>query len=207
MPRPRFDRPDPGVQARILDAAGAELAAHGAERAPFNRIIAAGGIPEGAICCCFDDKEDLLATVLRRASTWPAAAVGGLDPAPDAPDADGAGVRGLLARMWPPSLEDPTRLAPRKGAAHVGLAQGRSAPMDAWMADLMTWTDGILAAGERAGAVRADVPRALLGHRIMGAGQALDLGTLRGLGDDPDAAALPRAVDRHVDTFGWLVAA
>lgn len=208
MPRPRFDRLEPEVQARILDAAEVEFAAHGAEKASINRIIAAAGISKGAIYYYFDDKEDLFLTVVRRASRQMVAGIGGLLDGELPPEGFWAGMRTLIERFWAASLEDPTRFALIQAAATVGFAHGRSPSMDALMLDCMGWTEAILAAGDPVGAVRTDVPRDVLAHLVLGVGQALDLWALAQLVDSaphPDPAEIDRILDLYVDTFRRLV--
>lgn len=209
MPRPRFERLDPEVQARILDAAEAEFAAHGADKASFNRIIAAAGISKGAIYYYFDDKEDLFLTVVRRASLSLAGEVGGLADGEVPEGGFWVGVDELIRRMWTLSMEDPTRLALLQAAAKVGFTHGRSSAMDALMADVMGWMDAILDVGEAAGEVRTDVPRALLVHLLFGVGEALDrwcLDEIMAVGDPLDPALMDRLIARYVDTMRRLVA-
>ncbi len=67
MPRPRFYRLPEDRRLALLDAAAAEFAVRGYDGASLNRIIAAAGISKGAFYYYFDDKADLLATVIERA--------------------------------------------------------------------------------------------------------------------------------------------
>ena len=64
MPRPRFDKLPDDKRRRILDAAAFAFAAHGFDGASLNQIIESAGISKGAVYYYFDDKADLLATVL-----------------------------------------------------------------------------------------------------------------------------------------------
>ncbi len=67
MPRPRFDKLDPDKQEAILAAAADEFAAHGYGAASLNRIIGRVGSSKGSFYYYFDDKADLLRTVVERA--------------------------------------------------------------------------------------------------------------------------------------------
>jgi AcrR family transcriptional regulator len=67
MARARFDRLSPEKQEAILAAAADEFAARGFEGASINRIIERAGSSKGALYYYFEDKADLLATVVRRA--------------------------------------------------------------------------------------------------------------------------------------------
>ena len=64
MPRPRFDKLDPEVRARLLEAAAQEFSAASYESASLNRIIEQAGISKGSLYYYFDDKEDLFRAVL-----------------------------------------------------------------------------------------------------------------------------------------------
>lgn len=67
MARPRFDRLDPDKQEAILAAAADEFAEHGYRAASLNRIIERARTSKGSFYYYFDDKADLLRTVLERA--------------------------------------------------------------------------------------------------------------------------------------------
>lgn len=64
MPRPRFYKLAEDKRRALLDAAGAEFAAHGYEAASLNGILAATEISKGAFYYYFEDKADLFATVV-----------------------------------------------------------------------------------------------------------------------------------------------
>lgn len=67
MARPRFDRLEPARQEAILTAAAEEFAERGYELASLNRILERAGTSKGAFYYYFDDKLDLLRTVVERA--------------------------------------------------------------------------------------------------------------------------------------------
>src|SRR3954467_846977 len=64
MPRPRYERAAPELKTAILSAARKELARAGYEGASLNRILEEAGLSKGAFYYYFDDKDDLVATVL-----------------------------------------------------------------------------------------------------------------------------------------------
>lgn len=79
MARAQFDRLKPEKREVILAAAAAEFAGRGYGAASVNRIIERAGTSKGALYYYFEDKADLLATVVERAlarvleeAHWPA---------------------------------------------------------------------------------------------------------------------------------------
>lgn len=79
MARAQFDRLKPEKREVILEAAAEEFAGRGYGAASVNRIIEGAGTSKGALYYYFEDKADLLATVVERALArvleevqWPA---------------------------------------------------------------------------------------------------------------------------------------
>ena len=68
MARNRFDNLEPGKQEAILRTAAEEFAEKGFESASINRIIERSGMSKGSVYYYFEDKADLFATVMERAS-------------------------------------------------------------------------------------------------------------------------------------------
>src|SRR5947207_2477445 len=64
VPRPRYERAAPELKTAILGAARKEIARLGYEGASLNRILEEAGLSKGAFYYYFDDKDDLVATVL-----------------------------------------------------------------------------------------------------------------------------------------------
>ncbi len=209
MPRPRFERLEPEVQDRILDAAAAEFAEHGALAASFNRIIAAAGISKGAIYYYFDDKEDLFLTVVRRAGLRLRGRVGGVAVGdwPDAPYWDA--IHGLIADTWAAALDTPEALPLMKAALALGIDPTRSRATADFLDEMHAWIGEILEHGQRVGAVRTDQPVALLAQLVGAAGQALDLwmlGEVDGAARRVDEARLQACVALYVDVFRRIAA-
>jgi len=70
MANPRFDRLDPERRDAILSAAADEFAQHGYSAASVNRIIERAGSSKGSVYYYFENKADLLATVVEEAYDW-----------------------------------------------------------------------------------------------------------------------------------------
>jgi len=68
MPRARFYNLAPQARSRLLRIAAKHFAARGVEGASLNEILAEARISKGAYYYYFDDKDDLLATVLDNAA-------------------------------------------------------------------------------------------------------------------------------------------
>src|SRR5512140_1703213 len=67
MARPRFEKLSAEKQEAILAAAADEFAERGYEAASLNRIIERAGSSKGSLYYYFEDKADLLVTVVERA--------------------------------------------------------------------------------------------------------------------------------------------
>lgn len=175
MPRPRFDRLDPGKRRRILAVAAEEFAARGFENASLNRIIDQAGISKGAAYYYFDDKADLFATVIRdgmeafRPPSGAALDVDGLDKTTFWP-AVFASYRGLLdcirQQPWLTALGK-MFYGPPPSPAVGALVAGQLDLARAWLAR-------IVERGRAVGAVRTDLPDELLLTMLAAAGEAAD---------------------------------
>jgi AcrR family transcriptional regulator len=196
MVRPRFGKLPAQQQQGIRQAALEEFAAHGFHDASLNRVIEAAGISKGSMYYYFDDKEDLYAYVaqseLERLFTR-------LGPFP-LPDADPDTFWSTLADYY---LRLITALAasPQLGALIRGwiTASGNPALQRAqheMEQAVLPWMTQALAAGQRAGAVRTDLPSALLIAVIFGMGQAMDTWLITQQHDPDD---LPRLIAALID--------
>jgi len=65
MPLPRFEKMPEDKKELILEAAAMEFAANGYDKASMKRILERAGISKGAAYYYFEDKADLIATVVR----------------------------------------------------------------------------------------------------------------------------------------------
>lgn len=176
MARPRFLKLPPHQQQAILQAALEEFAAHGFHDASLNRVIEAAGISKGSMYYYFDGKEDLYAYV---AQTEFAGLFEQVGPPPDFDAGD--------AETFWSALEDYYRQLLQALAASPQLA----AMLRGWSAAAknpafqevqgeleqasVLWIEQALAAGQRVGAIRDDLPASLLITVALGMGEAMDL--------------------------------
>jgi AcrR family transcriptional regulator len=203
MVRPRFAKlPRPQQQA-ILEAALEEFAAHGFHDASLNRVIDAAGISKGSLYYYFDDKEDLYAYVAQTELERLFARLGPF-PLPDA-DADAfwATLTDYYLRLMTALAAFPQLAALIRGwIAASGNAALQRAEQDMEQA-VLPWMSQALAAGQRVGAVRTDLPSALLMAVIFGMGQAMDIWLMT---HEPDEADLPRLTGALIDMIRRAVA-
>nr|WP_274637783.1 TetR/AcrR family transcriptional regulator [Microbacterium bovistercoris] len=174
MARPRFQRLPADRQDTIMDAALREFAAHGFGGASLNRIIAAAELSKGSLYYYFDGKEDLYADVIRR-QVERLVHDGG--PAPTFAGADADAFWGRLEEYYL-RLMRLLEEVPATGALLRDWLTGpapsmRAAEEEAEQATL-PWLMEAVAAGQRIGAVRADLPDELLIALALGMGQAMD---------------------------------
>jgi AcrR family transcriptional regulator len=188
--RPQFAKLPSEQQQVILRAALDEFAARGFHDASLNRVIEAAGISKGSLYYYFDGKEDLYAYVARTEFERLFARLGPF-PVPRDGNADA---------FWATLADDYLRLMTTLSAAPQLAALIRG-----WIAALrnpalqqaqlehavLPWIEQTLAAGQRLGAVRSDVPSALLITVVVGMGQAMDTWLVT---QQPDADQLPRLI-------------
>ena len=164
MPLPRFEKLDPARQRVILDAAAAELAAHGLAGASYNAIIKRAGLSKGAMYYYFADKADLCRTVLEEVLVRLGAAAGGIGPYIDATgywrELEALVERALVFLFETPGVAELGRMIYGDGAGSEALA-----PL---VARAEAWCAARLAEGQRVGAVRDDLPLELLATAITG---------------------------------------
>jgi AcrR family transcriptional regulator len=149
VPLPRFHRLSDEQRARILAAARAHIAEHGAD-ASYNQIIAFAGISKASAYHYFDGKADLFSEVRRALDEELAALLGPWTP-----------VRSIAA-LWRQLRAESVRLrahfAARPGdlvVLAVTQGQGDGAHFDRWF-------DALIDNGVELGLVRTDVDRALV---------------------------------------------
>jgi AcrR family transcriptional regulator len=175
MSRPRFHRLDPAQQNVLLDAALREFAAHGFASASLNRNIESAGVSKGAMYYYFDGKEDLYADVIRR-QLERLLENGGALPVPTAHDANEfwETIEGHYLRLMRSLIATPeTGTLLRDWLTGPAAPALRDAQHEAERAT-MPWLIQTIEAGQRAGAVRTDLPVDLLVAVALGMGQAMD---------------------------------
>jgi AcrR family transcriptional regulator len=175
MPRTRFYKLPLEHQQRILRGALDEFAAHGFSAASLNRIIDTARISKGSMYYYFDGKEDLYAYVARVELERLFDAAGPF-PIPTArtPEAFWSALRDDYLRLMGALASSPEVAALARGwgaaLANPALQRGQK-EMEA---AVIPWFEKALVAGQRARAVRKDVPLDLLIALVFGMGQAMD---------------------------------
>ena len=175
MPRPRFHKLSPEQQQAILRVSLDEFATHGFNAASLNRIIDAAGISKGSMYYYFDGKEELYAHVARgelgrlfeSAGPFPV-------PSTRDPDAFWSTLEDYYRRIMVAFAASPKLAALARdwllSSASPRLQQAQKEMEGA----LVPWFEQALAVGQRARAVRKDVPARLLIAVVFGMGQAMD---------------------------------
>lgn len=200
MPLPRFYKLSQDKQQRLLGAAREEFAARGYDKASLNRIIAATGVSKGAMYYYFSDKADLFATVVEDAMVEIVEAVGPLPPFDD------------IAGFWQAIRQCLERasafVTSRPDHADLGRAiyQNHGGVLDGLVARGTALFESLLRAGQKVGAVRDDIPLAMLARATAGAAVAIDGWIAENL-ETLESAELSRLADKALELFNDLVSA
>jgi AcrR family transcriptional regulator len=192
MARPRFHKLPASQQLAIERAALDEFATHGFNAASLNRIIDAAGISKGSMYYYFDGKDDLYAHVARveLGRLFDAA---GPFPVPTDGDPDGfwSTLQDFYLRVMGALVGSP----PLAALARDWLVASSSPALQQAQKDmeqaLLPWFDAVIVAGQRAHAVRKDLPKGLLIAVVFAMGQAMDGWVMM---QRPDAKALRKLV-------------
>ncbi len=157
-PMKRFQNVSPEKRDAILDAAAAEIAAHGLGGASINRVIAAAGMSKSSFYHYFEGKDDLYGEVAQRAlNELLAAMVPGAIPATPAE----------YWEMWEAiyvaflrrQLADPV-LAALNWSAIQARADGTAHPaLEGLARQMRQWLSALVAQGQALGAVRTGLPQ------------------------------------------------
>lgn len=174
MPRSRFEDLEPDRQERLLTAAADEFAERGYEAASLNRIIDRSGISKGSLYYYFDDKADLFATAMERATAMLIQRVGGFSLDALTAETYWSAIEQAMRRAAG-ALEDKRwylKLARTyyklRGSAGVSGPVGR---VYRWVA---RWVASAIERGQALGAVRTDLPLPFLVELTMAVGEAVD---------------------------------
>lgn len=163
MPRPRFHTLAGERQQAILHAALDEFSTHGFTGASLNRIITEAGLSKGSMYYYFDSKEDLYAHLLI-VQVELLMAHSGPFPVPTAtePDAYWSTIKEYCLRLVQ-ALDASPPLASllRDWMSGTGAPAMQQAQRDAEQT-VLPWLTQTLGAGQAIGAIRTDVPDALL---------------------------------------------
>lgn len=171
MPTRRFDTLEPERKAALLDAAAAEFAAHGFEAASFSRIIERAGTSKGAIYYYFEDKADLYATVVRDAVLRFVAYCGPPEAVTDVPSF-WESIRRLSGASIRYYRKDPHIAGLIRSLGRDGLSV---APVAEIRAMTGAWFTALVTSGQAVGAVRTDLPLALMLGIGVGVSDGFDL--------------------------------
>jgi len=185
VPLPRFDRLPEARRAEILQAATAELVAHGPREASVNRILKAAGLSKGAFYYYFDDKADLYATVLEDGVGRPLGQIANLvfDTLHEQTTADlfWTHLEQTTVAGFGLLVDDELALSLVRGLyEHPDLA-----PVDRLLAPVRDHARRLLAHGHSLGAIRDDLPDDLLLDAIVGLAVAMDRWFARNLDTTP----------------------
>lgn len=158
-----------------MRAALDEFAAHGFSAASLNRIIDAAGISKGSMYYYFDGKEDLYAHVTRVELGRLFDAAGPFPiPAARSPDAFWAAIEDDYLRIVGALAASPQLAALTRGWVAASATPALQRAQKEMEAAVLPWFEKALVAGQRARAVRKDLPLDFLIALVFGMGQAMD---------------------------------
>ena len=174
MPSKRFSKLDTAKQRQILEVAGLEFSTHGYDAASYNQIIAGAGVSKGAMYYYFEDKADLYATVLRDCVTRFLVFLG---PLPEVESATGfwMAVEEMYVRGMRFYEIDRTAIGLTRSLAGAVVHGDTAAPIAELREVTEAWMAGLVATGQRLGAVRTDVPTDLLLAVAVSVSDGIDL--------------------------------
>lgn len=195
MVRPRFAKLPAAQQASIVQAALDEFATHGFHDASLNRVIDAAGISKGSMYYYFDDKEDLYGYVAQLGLAGLFEDVG---PLPDLGVGDADAFWDVLGdyylRLARALVASPQLAAMLRGWAVAAKSPASQRAKDGLEQSSLPWVAQVLSTGQRVGAVRDDLPPALLIAVAMGMGEAMDVWLMSQQVDEDDLAGLTGAL-------------
>jgi AcrR family transcriptional regulator len=197
MVRSRFARLPLEQQQVILRAALEEFAARGFHDASLNRVIEAAGISKGSMYYYFDGKEDLY-TYLAQTELERLFARLGPFPVPSEADAEvfWSTLEDYCLRLMTALADSPQLASLIRGwiaaSSNPALQQAQQETEQA----MLPWLEQALATGQRIGAVRSDLPSALLIAVVLGMGQAMDTWLMT---QQPDQDDLPRLIGALIE--------
>jgi AcrR family transcriptional regulator len=205
MVRPRFTRLPEAQQQAILRAALDEFAAHGYHDSSLNRVIDAAGISKGSMYYYFDGKEDLYAFTVRTQLAELIEHVGPL-PQLDSTDADAfwAALESYFLELMRALAAAPQLAALLRGWAAASKSPASQAVEGELEHESLPWIEQAVAAGQRVGAVREDLPTDLLIAVTLGMGAAMDAWLVSQQIDD---ASLPKVIGSLISMLRGAVGA
>ncbi len=179
MARARFGRLPPEKQEAILAAAAHEFAERGYEAASLNRIIERAGSSKGSLYYYFDDKADLLRTVVERALAQTLAEIEYPKLEELTAESYWERLRAAVLATLPQMDEDSWHMRIMRGFYRLSEeAAAREALAEVVEAN-RALTRAFLERGRELGVIRTDLPTDLLIEIYMGADEAGDRWLLR----------------------------
>ncbi|KAB8162368.1 TetR family transcriptional regulator [Lysobacter maris] len=157
--RERLQKLSPAQRGAWLDIAEAEFRAHGFAAASLNRILASAGLSKGQAYYYFADKGELYRAVIERALGELAGLLDTGLPEPDSAEAYWREMEALFGRLTRVLKHNPRLAELGRGIHRETAAQVAVADLLATLRDRLGRTIEI---GQQVGAVRSDLPLALL---------------------------------------------
>ncbi|WP_394831388.1 TetR/AcrR family transcriptional regulator [Pendulispora rubella] len=155
----------------LLRVATKQFAERGFDGASLNEILAAAGLSKGSYYYCFEDKEDLFATVLESAAETLFSRI----PVPDFAKVSRArfwpSVEKFL-QQWMEGTDTPTELL--QISAHIGDTQRRNPRLLALQQRARAYYRSIIDGGQALGCVRSDLSADDLVTLLEASDQAFD---------------------------------
>lgn len=203
MVRPRFAKLAPEQQRRILQAAVDEFAAHGFHDASLNQVIESAGISKGSLYYYFDGKDDLYVYAVQTELERLFARLGPF-PLPSEGDADEfwSALESYYLTLMSALVDSPQLAALIRGWIASSTNPALRKAQQEVEQSLGPWLQQALTAGQRVGAIRTDLPPALLIAVVSGMGQAMDTWLLV---SEPDRAELPRLIGALIEMIRGAV--
>ena len=191
MVRPQFAKLPAEQQQAIVRAARDEFAGRGFHDASLNRVIEAAGISKGSMYYYFDGKEDLYAFIVRIDIEQLFERLGPF-PVPGDQSADGfwSTLEDYYLRLMTALAATPDLAALIRGLLAAATAPVLAQAQSDLMRAVLPWLEQAVASGQRAGAIRSDVPSDLLITVVMGMGQAMDVWLMNRQPDQDDLPSL-----------------
>lgn len=174
MPRSRFEDLEPERQERLLSAAADEFSERGYESASLNRIIDRSGISKGSLYYYFDDKADLFATAMERATTMLVQVVGGFTLDELTAETYWSTFERAMVRAAAASEGERRYLKLARTYYKLRGSAGVSGPVGRVYRAVARWVASAITRGQVLGVVRLDLPLPFLVEITMAVGEAVD---------------------------------
>jgi AcrR family transcriptional regulator len=186
MPRPPYQNLSDEKRARLHQAVAAEVLERGLSEASLNRILERAGFSKGVAYYYFEDRDDLLATVLREEIESATADVPFEVESFNAEDF-WSRVEAYTTELSDPARWDPWLFAAARAIYDLPSERRRSGAMGDLWALTTEWVTQAIARGRELGVVRDDLPAELLVAITTAVGETMDQWFLRRFEDMPES--------------------